>query len=127
MQRRTGRIGIGQRPEFGGFEQADYVGKSNTLTIPLVVIKSDGKLSPELFHHRRHRNGQFHHCRTASRKQFKVSREDQDKFALSSQKKAAAAIEKKIFAKEIIPLTAYRYAGNEKKAITFDVDEQPPT
>ncbi len=58
-------------------------------------------------------------------KQFKVSREDQDKFALSSQKKAAAAIEKKIFAKEIIPLTAYRYAGNEKKAITFDVDELP--
>jgi acetyl-CoA acyltransferase len=58
-------------------------------------------------------------------KQFKVSREDQDKFALSSQKKASAAIEKKIFAKEIVPLTAVKYAGEEKKTFTFEVDELP--
>ena len=56
---------------------------------------------------------------------FNVSREDQDKFALASQKKAAAAIEKKVFAKEIVPVTAYRYSGNEKKAFTFEVDELP--
>src|SRR4029079_14679000 len=58
-------------------------------------------------------------------KQFKVSREDQDKFALSSQKKAAAAIEKKVFAKEIVPVTAYRYSGNQKTAHAFELDELP--
>lgn len=58
-------------------------------------------------------------------KKFNVSREDQDKFALSSQKKAAAALEKKVFAKEIVPITAYRYSGNEKKPFTFEVDELP--
>jgi acetyl-CoA acyltransferase len=58
-------------------------------------------------------------------KQFKVSREDQDRFALSSQKKAAAAIEKRVFAAEIVPVTAFRYAGNEKKAFAFEVDELP--
>jgi acetyl-CoA acyltransferase len=56
---------------------------------------------------------------------FKVSREDQDAFALRSQKKASNAVEKKIFAKEIVPLTAYKYSGNEKKAFTFEVDELP--
>jgi acetyl-CoA acyltransferase len=58
-------------------------------------------------------------------RQFKVSREDQDKFALRSQKNASAAIEQKRFAQEIVPLTAYRYVGNEKKAIEFKVDELP--
>ena len=56
---------------------------------------------------------------------FNVSREDQDKFALSSQKKAAAAIEKKVFEKEIVPVTAYRYSGNEKTPFEFKVDELP--
>jgi acetyl-CoA acyltransferase len=56
---------------------------------------------------------------------FKVSREDQDKFALSSQKKASAAIEKKVFEKEIVPVTAYRYSGNGKTAFEFKVDELP--
>ena len=56
---------------------------------------------------------------------FNVSREDQDKFALSSQKKASAAIEKKVFAKEIVPVTAYRYNGNEKTPFKFEVDELP--
>jgi acetyl-CoA acyltransferase len=54
---------------------------------------------------------------------FKVAREDQDKFALRSQKLATAAIEAKRFEKEIIPLTAYRYSGNEKKAVEFKLDE----
>jgi acetyl-CoA acyltransferase len=58
-------------------------------------------------------------------KQFKVSREDQDKFALSSQKKASAAIEKKVFEKEIVPLTAIKYVGGEKKTFEFKVDELP--
>jgi acetyl-CoA acyltransferase len=56
---------------------------------------------------------------------FNVSREDQDKFALSSQKKATQAIEKKVFDKEIVPVTAYRYSGNGKTAFEFKVDELP--
>ena len=58
-------------------------------------------------------------------KQFGVSREDQDKFALRSQKNASAAIEKKVFAKEIVPVSAVRYAGSERQTFTFDVDELP--
>ena len=58
-------------------------------------------------------------------KKFNVSREDQDKFALRSQKNASNAIEKKIFDKEIVPVTAYRYSGNEKKGFEFKVDELP--
>ncbi|MBX3205278.1 MAG: thiolase family protein [Labilithrix sp.] len=56
---------------------------------------------------------------------FKVSREDQDKFALASQKKASEAIEKKVFEKEIVPVTAYRYSGNDKTPFEFKVDELP--
>jgi acetyl-CoA acyltransferase len=58
-------------------------------------------------------------------KQFKVSREDQDKFALRSQKNASAAIEARRFEAEIIPVTAYRYNGNGKQPVTFKVDEMP--
>jgi acetyl-CoA acyltransferase len=58
-------------------------------------------------------------------KKFSVSREDQDKFALRSQKNASMAIEKKVFEKEIVAVTAYRYSGNEKKAFEFKVDELP--
>ncbi len=58
-------------------------------------------------------------------KKFGVTREAQDQFALSSQKKAAVAIEKKVFAQEIVPVTAYRYSGNEKKPFSFEVDELP--
>jgi acetyl-CoA acyltransferase len=58
-------------------------------------------------------------------KRFGVSREDQDAFALRSQKKASAAIEAKRFAAEIVPLTAARFVGNEKKTFAFEVDELP--
>ncbi|MDB5213411.1 MAG: 3-ketoacyl-CoA thiolase [Myxococcaceae bacterium] len=58
-------------------------------------------------------------------KQFGITREQQDAFALDSQKKASAAIEKKVFEKEIVPVQAIRYAGNEKKTFEFKVDELP--
>jgi acetyl-CoA acyltransferase len=58
-------------------------------------------------------------------KKFGVTREQQDAFALSSQKKASAAIEKKVFAKEIVPVSAIRYNGNEKTTFSFEVDELP--
>jgi acetyl-CoA acyltransferase len=58
-------------------------------------------------------------------KKFNVEREAQDKFALRSQKNGSEAVEKKVFAKEIVPLTAYKYVGEEKKAFTFEADELP--
>ncbi len=58
-------------------------------------------------------------------KKFNVSRADQDKFALRSQKNASEAIERKVFEKEIVPVTAYRYSGDEKKPFEFKVDELP--
>ncbi|MBX3191143.1 MAG: thiolase family protein [Labilithrix sp.] len=58
-------------------------------------------------------------------KRYNVTREQQDAFALASQKKASNAIEKKVFEKEIVPVTAIRYSGNEKKTFEFKVDELP--
>jgi acetyl-CoA acyltransferase len=56
---------------------------------------------------------------------FEVSREDQDAFALGSQKKAAAAIEARRFADEIVPVEGIRYRGDEKQTFEFTVDELP--
>jgi len=56
---------------------------------------------------------------------FGITREQQDAFALDSQKKASNAIEKKIFDKEIVPVTGIRYVGNERKTFEFKVDELP--
>ena len=57
---------------------------------------------------------------------FKVSREDQDAFALRSQKKASAAIESKRFKDEIVPVTAIRFnSKGERETFTFEVDELP--
>jgi acetyl-CoA acyltransferase len=56
---------------------------------------------------------------------FGITRAQQDAFALNSQKKASAAIEKKLFEKEIIPVNAIRYVGNEKQTFEFKVDELP--
>lgn len=56
---------------------------------------------------------------------FGITREQQDAFALNSQKKASAAIEKGVFAKEIIPVQGIRYVGNEARTFEFKVDELP--
>ena len=56
---------------------------------------------------------------------FGITREQQDAFALSSQKKAAAAIEAKRFKDEIVPVTGIRYKGNEKVTFEFSQDELP--
>jgi acetyl-CoA acyltransferase len=56
---------------------------------------------------------------------FKISREDQDAFALASQKKASAAVEKGVFDQEIIPVRAIRYNGNERVEFEFKRDELP--
>src|SRR5262249_41274459 len=46
-------------------------------------------------------------------KRFSISREDQDKFALGSQKKAAAAKAAGRFKDEIIPVQVTNYRGND--------------
>ena len=58
-------------------------------------------------------------------KRFGVSRQEQDEFALRSQKRASEAIEKKRFADEIVPVHGLRYQGNERKPFDFVQDEMP--
>lgn len=52
---------------------------------------------------------------------FDISREDQDKFSLESQRKAREAIEKGYFEKEIVPITVKQ----RKNSFIFDRDEHP--
>lgn len=56
-------------------------------------------------------------------KRFNVAREDQDKFALSSQKKAAAARAAGKFQDEIIPVKVTNYRGDEAVVSEFASDE----
>ena len=51
--------------------------------------------------------------------QYNITREEQDKFALSSQNKAAAAIENNQFANEIAPIVI----KTRREEIIFDIDE----
>jgi acetyl-CoA acyltransferase len=54
---------------------------------------------------------------------FQVSREEQDKFALASQKKASAAREAKRFDEEIVTVTGVRFDGDVRKTFEFRTDE----
>ena len=54
--------------------------------------------------------------------EFRISREDQDAFALRSQQKAAAAIASGRLAQEIVPVTVPRRKGDP---VLFDTDEHP--
>jgi acetyl-CoA C-acetyltransferase len=53
---------------------------------------------------------------------YKVTREDQDEFAASSQRKAAAAVESGAFKNEIVPLEIPQRKGDP---VVFDTDEGP--
>ncbi|WP_201529365.1 3-oxoadipyl-CoA thiolase [Psychrobacter frigidicola] len=53
---------------------------------------------------------------------FNVSRDDQDKFALLSQQRAAAAIQSGFLKPEIIPVTIPQRKGDD---LVFDTDEHP--
>ncbi|MGO4379012.1 3-oxoadipyl-CoA thiolase [Pseudoduganella sp. RAF53_2] len=53
---------------------------------------------------------------------YNISREDQDKFALASQRKAAAAIQLNVFAREIVPVLLPAKKGDP---VTFARDEHP--
>jgi acetyl-CoA acyltransferase len=58
-------------------------------------------------------------------KQFEVSRQQQDAFAVRSHQKAIAAIEAKRFAEEIVPVKARRFENGALVETTFEVDECP--
>ena len=53
---------------------------------------------------------------------FKINRHDQDRFALFSQQRAAAAIKSGFFKTEIIPVNISQRKGN---SLTVDADEHP--
>ena len=55
-------------------------------------------------------------------RQFKVSRQEQDEFALASQQKACAAIDQGLFQAEIVP---YTIAQKKGAALVFSEDEYP--
>jgi acetyl-CoA acyltransferase len=58
-------------------------------------------------------------------KRFSVTREQQDEFALGSQKKAAAAMEAKRFGDEIVPVKAVRFDGDKHVDVDFARDDLP--
>lgn len=68
--------------------------------------------------------GTFNMIQTADNvaRQFNVSREDQDQFALASQQKAVAAIDAGRFKVEIVPVVIPQRKGDP---IVFDTDEYP--
>ncbi|EGQ9502034.1 acetyl-CoA C-acetyltransferase [Vibrio cholerae] len=66
---------------------------------------------------------QYHMGVTAENvaKQFTISREAQDEFALASQMKATAAIEAGHFKREIVPISVKK----RRETVVFDTDEYP--
>lgn len=93
------------------------VGSGNTVFID-PNIESQPKSQPKDIY------GTFNMIQTADTvaKQFNVSREEQDEFALASQQKAIAAIDANRFAEEIVPVTLPQKKG---APIVFAVDEYP--
>ncbi|KYZ76262.1 acetyl-CoA acetyltransferase [Anaerosporomusa subterranea] len=93
------------------------VGSGNTAFID-PNIESQPKSQPKDIY------GTFNMIQTADTvaKQFNVSREEQDEFALSSQQKAIAAIDSNRFADEIVPVILPQRKGDP---IVFATDEYP--
>jgi acetyl-CoA acyltransferase len=58
-------------------------------------------------------------------RRYDISREAQDEFAYNSHMKASAAIEKGVFADEIVPLDVRVRSNGSWKELTFDTDEGP--
>lgn len=93
------------------------VGSGNTTFID-PNIESQPKSQPKDIY------GTFNMIQTADTvaKQFNVSREEQDEFALASQQKAIAAIDSNRFADEIVPVILPQRKGD---SIVFAADEYP--
>ena len=56
---------------------------------------------------------------------FNISREAQDAFAFQSQMRAKAALEKNVFADEIVPVHGVKYVDGKRTLVEFKVDEMP--
>ena len=56
---------------------------------------------------------------------FGITRQQQDQFAYNSQMKAKVALEKRVFADEIVPVRAVSYKNGERVYKDFTVDEMP--
>ncbi len=56
-------------------------------------------------------------------KKFGITREDQDAFALDSQRKAAAAQKAGVFDEEIVPVQSVRYRDGHRASVEFRRDE----
>lgn len=93
------------------------VGNGNTVFVD-PNIESQPKSQPNDVY------GTFNMIQTADSvaKQYNVSREEQDEFALLSQQKAIAAIDSNRFADEIIPVVIPQ---RKREPIVFDTDEYP--
>ena len=93
------------------------VGNGNTGFID-PNIESQPKSQPKEIY------GTFNMIQTADTvaKQYGVSREEQDEFALASQQKAIAAIDSNRFAEEIVPVVLPQKKG---EPLVFAVDEYP--
>ena len=93
------------------------VGSGNTAFLD-PNIESQPKSQPREIY------GTFNMIQTADTvaKQFNVSRQEQDEFALASQRKAVAAIDGNRFAEEIVPFVLPQKKGDP---IVFAVDEYP--
>jgi len=93
------------------------VGNGNTVFID-PNIESQPKSQPKDIY------GIFNMIQTADNvaKQFNISRQEQDEFALASQRKAIAAIDTQRFNDEIVPVIIPQ---RKKEPIVFDTDEYP--
>ena len=93
------------------------VGSGNTAFLD-PNIESQPKSQPKEIY------GTFNMIQTADTvaKQFNVSRQEQDEFALASQRKAVAAIDGNRFVEEIVPFVLPQKKGDP---IVFAVDEYP--
>lgn len=93
------------------------VGNGNTGFID-PNIESQPKSQPKEIY------GTFNMIQTADTvaKQYGVSREEQDEFALASQQKAIAAIDSNRFAEEIVPVVLPQKKG---EPLVFAIDEYP--
>jgi acetyl-CoA C-acetyltransferase len=93
------------------------VGNGNTVFVD-PNVESQPKSQPKDIY------GTFNMIQTADTvaKEFNVSREEQDEFALASQQKAIAAIDNNRFADEIVPVIIPQRKGD---AVVFDTDEYP--
>jgi acetyl-CoA acyltransferase len=99
----------------GGFETMSMVPMSGNKV----------SLHPELVEKRPEAYIAMGHTAERVAVRFKVSREEQDAFAVRSHQKAVAAIKAGKFKDEIVALQARRFSEGKVSFVTFDTDEAP--